>query len=572
MSNGIVLLIVAVVLLVISAYFIGIIIRKRNDATLEALDERKQYLMELPVDEEIEEIKALHLIGQSQTAFREWQQKWQTVIDVTFADLETTILSAENANDMFNFVKAKSAIKAVEEQLDQIESDIAAIRTALSTLKEQEDKNSARVKHALDLYEKLQVTIAESSDNYGATMGEIRQQLKTIESEFSQFVALNSSGDPVEASAILDRAEEHTIALGQITEKIPAIVGRLEDEFPDQLEDLESGYRKLLEANYSFAEKDIEARFQVIREAIRQVSDGLVDLDLGRATADSDDIQNKLDSLYALFDREIKAHSSVVKIRKRLPSYLAHVKDNQNRLTEATNKLSLRYDLEPELLNQQFDKKIEKLEANLSPLLEDAESSDRPYSELALTLTKAQEMLSQLDEGQVAVFEQLKDLEATIDDCQRQLDTHINDLHVIKRFMEKRNLPGIPEEFITLFFTTSTQLEQLDDEFRRDRLQVDNIKRLAELAMNAMDHLEASAYQIVQDAVLTEQLLQYSNRYRSFEKTVQEAFNHALELFEVEHAYQSAFNEISYALETVEPGVTNRFVTSYQKNREKIRF
>ena len=55
--------------------------------------------------------------------------------------------------------------------------------------------------------------------------------LKTFESEFAEFVTLNSSGDPVEASSILDRAEEHTIALGQISEKIPAIVAKLEDDF-----------------------------------------------------------------------------------------------------------------------------------------------------------------------------------------------------------------------------------------------------------------------------------------------------------------------------------------------------
>ena len=86
-------------------------------------------------------------------------------------------------------------------------------------------------------------------------MTEINKQLKNIEAEFAEFVTLNSSGDPVEASSILDRAEEHTIALGQISEKIPAIVAKLEDDFPDQLDDLESGYRKLIEQNYHFPEK-----------------------------------------------------------------------------------------------------------------------------------------------------------------------------------------------------------------------------------------------------------------------------------------------------------------------------
>ena len=258
MSSGIVLLIVVVVMLVIIAYLVGILIRKRNDSRIAELEERKQSLFDLPVNEEIEEVKKLHLIGQSQTTFREWNQKWVDISTNSFTDIENHIFEAENMNDTFHFFKASGEINNIESQLDLVEEDIKSIREALSTLKEQEEKNSARVKHALDLYEELQNSIEENSDNFGSTMTEINKQLKNIEAEFAEFVTLNSSGDPIEASSILDRAEEHTIALGQISEKIPAIVAKLEDDFPDQLDDLESGYRKLIEQNYHFPEKNIE--------------------------------------------------------------------------------------------------------------------------------------------------------------------------------------------------------------------------------------------------------------------------------------------------------------------------
>ena len=87
-----------------------------------------------------------------------------------------------------------------------------------------------------------------------------------------------------------------------------------------------------------------------------------------------------------------------------------------------------------------------------------------------------------------------------------------------------------------------------------------------------MNELEEIAYDIVQHATLTEQLLQYSNRYRSFDASVQKAFNRALAIFEKEYDYEAAFEEISFALETVEPGVTERFVHSYEKTRELIRY
>ena len=53
----------------------------------------------------------------------------------------------------------------------------------------------------------------------------------------------------------MDRAEGAHHCFGSNFEKIPAIVAKLEDDFPDQLDDLESGYRKLIEQNYHFPEK-----------------------------------------------------------------------------------------------------------------------------------------------------------------------------------------------------------------------------------------------------------------------------------------------------------------------------
>ena len=83
MSSGIVLLIVVAVILVIVAYLVGILIRKRNDSRIAQLEERKQKLFDLPINEEIEEVKNLHLIGQSQTTFREWNQKWIDISNTT---------------------------------------------------------------------------------------------------------------------------------------------------------------------------------------------------------------------------------------------------------------------------------------------------------------------------------------------------------------------------------------------------------------------------------------------------------------------------------------------------------
>ncbi|VGZ99328.1 Septation ring formation regulator ezrA [Streptococcus pyogenes] len=574
MSSGIILLIVAIVLLVIIAYLVGVIIRKRNDSLITSLEERKQALFALPVNDEIEEVKSLHLIGQSQTSFREWNQKWVDLTVNSFADIENHIFEAENLNDTFNFIRAKHEINSVESQLNLVEEDIASIREALNILKEQEEKNSARVTHALDLYEKLQASISENEDNFGSTMPEIDKQMKNIETEFSQFVALNSSGDPVEASEVLDRAEEHTIALGQITEQIPAIVAKLEDDFPDQLDDLETGYRRLLEENYHFPEKNIEARFQEIRESIRANSSELVTLDLDRAREENTHIQERIDSLYEVFEREIAAYKVAAKNSKMLPRYLAHVKRNNEQLKDEIARLSRKYILsETESLTvKAFEKDIKEIEDSTLAVAEQFGLQEKPFSELQVTFERTIKTLTNVESGQMDVFAAVKDIEKIESQARHNLDVYVTQLHMIKRYMEKRHLPGIPQDFLSAFFTTSSQLEALMDELSRGRINIEAVSRLSEVATVAIANLEDLTYQVVQNATLTEQLLQYSNRYRSFEAGVQSSFEHALRLFEVENDYQASFDEISYALETVEPGVTDRFVNSYEKTREHIRF
>ncbi|SQF03368.1 septation ring formation regulator [Streptococcus pyogenes] len=574
MSSGIILLIVAIVLLVIIAYLVGVIIRKRNDSLITSLEERKQALFALPVNDEIEEVKSLHLIGQSQTSFREWNQKWVDLTVNSFADIENHIFEAENLNDTFNFIRAKHEINSVESQLNLVEEDIASIREALNILKEQEEKNSARVTHALDLYEKLQASISENEDNFGSTMPEIDKQMKNIETEFSQFVALNSSGDPVEASEVLDRAEEHTIALGQITEQIPAIVAKLEDDFPDQLDDLETGYRRLLEENYHFPEKNIEARFQEIRESIRANSSELVTLDLDRAREENTHIQERIDSLYEVFEREIAAYKVAAKNSKMLPRYLAHVKRNNEQLKDEIARLSRKYILsETESLTvKAFEKDIKEIEDSTLAVAEQFGLQEKPFSELQVTFERSIKTLTNVESGQMDVFAAVKDIEKIESQARHNLDVYVTQLHMIKRYMEKRHLPGIPQDFLSAFFTTSSQLEALMDELSRGRINIEAVSRLSEVATVAIANLEDLTYQVVQNATLTEQLLQYSNRYRSFEAGVQSSFEHALRLFEVENDYQASFDEISYALETVEPGVTDRFVNSYEKTREYIRF
>ena len=573
-DNQLIITLIAVAALLIVTYVMAILIRKRNSSRLAALEQRKEELYNLPVNDEVEAVKNMHLIGQSQIAFREWNQKWVDLSLNSFADIENNLFEAEGFNNSFRFLKARQQIEQIESQISLIEEDIDSIRKALADLEKQESKNSGRVLHALDLFENLQHKVADNSEQYGAALPEIERQLEHIQSEFSQFVTLNSSGDPVEAAGVLDSTENHILALTHIVDRIPAIVAKLTTELPEQLEDLEAGYRKLLDANYHFVETDIESRLQLLYEALKNNQENLRKLELDNAEYENTQIQEEINALYDIFTREITSEKAFEKLMSTLPTYLRHLKENNEVLVKDMERLSKTY-----LLSESDVNRVRRLQADIAAIsttVEELTSEQsevtEPYSILKERLENLQTTLKDIEDDQIAVSERFVQIEKDDVNARQKANVYVNRLHTIKRYMEKRNLPGIPQKFLKLFFDASRSTEDLMAELEQSQVNIESVNRVLEIATNDMEILEAETYSIVQNATLTEQLLQYSNRYRSFDERIQQAFHEALHIFETEFDYQASFEKISQALELAEPGVTNRFVTSYEKTRETIRF
>ena len=573
-GNLVIYLIIAVAILLLISYVVAIYVKKRNESKLAILEEKKEELYNLPVNDEVEAVKNMHLIGQSQVAFREWNQKWVDLSLNSFADIENNLFEAEGYNNSFRFFKASHQIDQIESQITLIEEDIASIRNALADLEKQESKNSGRVLHTLDLFEELQHRVADHSEEYGQGLSEIEKQLENIQSEFSQFVTLNSSGDPVEAAVILDNVENHILALTHIVDRMPAIVTTLSKDLPDQLEDLEDGYRKLLDANYHFVETDIEARFQLLYEALKKNNENIAQLELDNADYENTQVQEEINSLYDIFTREIAAQKVVEGLVATLPTYFKHMKENNALLIEDIERLNKNY-----LLSESDESHVSRLQRELESFelaIEEATSNqDEPtqaYSIIEENLESLQEKLKEIEDEQISISERLARIEKDDYNARQKATIYANRLHTIKRYMEKRNLPGIPQSFLKLFFTASNNTEDLMAELDHKLVNIEAVTRILEIVTNNMETLETETYNIVQYATLTEQLLQYSNRYRSFDERIQEAFNEALAIFETDFDYRASFDKISEALEVAEPGVSKRFVTSYEKTREAIHF
>ena len=136
--------------------------------------------------------------------------------------------------------------------MDDMERQVEEIRAGLKELRESEERNSLEVQKALDVYEDLKKNLREHGEEFGPAYNELQKQIKNIEIEFTQFVTLNTSGDPVEAREVLEQAEQHTYEVEDLMKRIPAAYEELNRTFPDQLKEIQDGYKNYWIKNTSF--------------------------------------------------------------------------------------------------------------------------------------------------------------------------------------------------------------------------------------------------------------------------------------------------------------------------------
>lgn len=571
-SQVIIGIVIAIIAVVAVLYGVGFFMRRKNQEKLNDLEKRKEELFDLPVIEEVDEVKKMHLVGQSQNTFREWSQKWTDLSTASFAELESQIFEVENLNETFRFLKGQAAVKDAEETLVMMEEEVKAIRQGLKELRESEERNSLQVQQALDVYEELKKNLREEGATYGPAYAELQKQVKNIEIEFTQFVTLNTSGDPVEAREVLEEAEKHTYELQDLMKRIPVVYEELNKTFPAQLKEIEDGYKKLLEEKFKFPEENFENDIHRVARRIENSTADLAKVEVAAVEVANRDTAHEIDTLYTVMEREIDAKKYVLKNRQVIEEYINHSMKNNRQLLIEIDHTSQSYTLNHNELGRVrgFQTEIDELVRRHGIYLPQLESNEIPYSEIQGFYKDAYHILDDVENQQVEIDESLRELRKDEKVAQEKIEAFELQLRNLKRFVEKQRLPGLPGDYLEFFFLTTDRVEELGKSLNKIRINIDEVNKLVAICEEELVILDTRTKELVDAAALTEQLMQYANRYRHSHPEVKAAIEHGLVLFNEEYRYQDALDEIATSLERVEPGAFTRLEGFYFNHRDLV--
>ncbi|EHZ9212635.1 septation ring formation regulator EzrA [Enterococcus faecalis] len=567
-NNWIIILVLVIVIIAAVLYLIGYFMRKKNQEQLDELEVRKEALFDLPVFEEIDDIKKMHLVGQSQNSFREWNQRWVELSTRFFAELESQIYEVENQNEIFRFMKAKKAVVEANETMTEMEAEVEVIRNGLKELRESEERNSLEVQKALDVYEELSKSLKDDKASFGPAYSEIQKQLRNVEIEFTQFVTLNTSGDPIEAREVLEDAERHTYELEDLMKRIPPMYEELNETFPDQLKEIEEGYNQLLADDYVFPEQNFAEEIQHAKKRVENSMADLEKTEIAAVEVANRDTATAIDALYEVMEREIEAKKYVVTNQKIIDDYISHSLKNNRQLMIELDHVSQSYTLNNNELGRSrgFQTEIEEIIRRQKDLEPRMKEHTVPYSEIQAFYKECYKILDDIENQQLEIDASLKELRKGEKVAQEKVDEYEFRLRSIKRYVEKQRLPGLSADYLEFFYVATDRIEDLSRALNKMRINMDEINRLCDLCEDDLELLDKKTKDLVNAAALTEQMMQYANRYRHTHENIRAALDKSMYLFSTEFRYQDALDEIGTALEAVEPGAFKRIEDFYFKN------
>lgn len=560
----------AVVIIGAIGYGVAYFLSQKQSKELEEINVKKQKMMAVPITETLFTLKNLNLTGQTKRSYESWQATWQTITRFRFPEIEATIVSAEQYIEKLNFIKAAQLTKQINELIDEAKKDIDKIFNALQKLLDSEKQNRDVLEMLQERYSTLRKDLLAHGFSFGNALESLEKRLSYLELDFTKFNTLTHEGDHLEAREILTRIEAEMGEFEEIIDLVPKFYKEIETEQMEQIEDLKDGYARMKAENYPFGKVDVETKISEIEAIVSEAKECIATTKLDDARKHMDKANREIDTLYSIMETELAAKTYVNAHQYRIEQGVQRSMDNNRYVLLEIDRVSQNYILSNNELAQvqEYDEQLKKEQESVNYYKEAMKNHTVPFSQIQEFYELTQSKLEEIEQNQSSLVEKLSGLRQQEKGIRDSLDVYELDLRNMKRTIEKYHLPGLPKEYLELFFTTGHRIEQLSQKLNRVKIDMKEIEQLNTRIEEDVEQLDILTEQIVDHAQLTEYMIQHANRYRLSHPEIEQAIETALTKFNELYQFTEALEMIESALETVEPGAGEKVRLIYDQEKK----
>lgn len=534
------------------------------------LEKRKDRVMEVSIPDQLFTLKNMELSGQTKRQYENLVANWQTITNYQFTEIEAALVGAEQFADQMNIVKSKKVLEDAREMLDETEAQVDDLSEALKELLSVDEQNREEIEELLERYNTARKSVMNHSFDYGPAIETLEKNLQYLELNFTKYNELTASGDHLEAKEMLAVIESDLSSLEEILEKIPAMYNQIKNKYEDSIEDLRDGYQKMVESHFKFGDINIPEEIDAVQELLDEAKIKIKNADLVEAKTQMDKAEREINSLYDLMESEIASKEFVNKNINQLGAQLDQVSENNRYASIEVDRISQSYILHNNELDQvsELTEQIRNEYQRFNDIVGQINDNTVIYTKVESDIKKIKKRVEEIDEKQNKLVQGLSDMNHKEKETKHNLDLYEMDLRNYKRRIEKHHLPGLNDNYYTLFFKVTDQIEELAKLLNKVRIDMFEIETLEARLVENLNKLEELTDQTIDNAMLTEYMIQHSNRFRYDYPEVDDAIKEAQYLFHQDFRYGDSLAVIEKALRRIDQEAPTQVRRMYHKEKQ----
>ncbi|GEP74339.1 septation ring formation regulator EzrA [Weissella thailandensis] len=563
-------IVIGLIIVVAAIYLIIFVSQRLTARKVNKLIQKKAQLAEIPMRDRLVKGRQLSLTGQSLKQFQLLEAKYNHLETNEFNNIDLKANTVLFDSQGLNFLKTAQGMKSLQQQIRDAEAIIDVVNQGLSDLEQMDAAHKQAVKDLESKYQELRKVLLSQNFAFGPAIDKLEEILGSLEDDFAEFARLTEAGDHATAAGIYETLGMETNQLEQRIEQIPDLFNKLDDTIPGQLSELQDAYNKMSAEGFRF-ETNIEKELANIREELEAALELLKELTLKKVSEEITRMEDRTELLYETFDKEAKAAQTVWENNENLTGYLAHNKRQNHELYARLDRLNQDFVFSKDEVGQirTWEIQLSNDTVNFEELKQKIARHEAIFSNLISEQVAIQKDLERIEREQVARWQTYQELPGQLEQSKKRVTLLSDKLRLIQRSFERQGLPGLPETYLSIFYSVSDELERVKQQLNMARVNVDDALRQLSIVTADLDTLQERTDELIEAATVTERLVRKALLYRD-NPAVAQATQQARYYYETGYDYEQAMKTLGVMLDQLEPGLTERVVQQYRQEQARL--
>ncbi|UQS86815.1 septation ring formation regulator EzrA [Nicoliella spurrieriana] len=570
MGNSAVGILVAIVVVVLVIYLAIVTYQHYIIKQMRVLQAKFEQVQSIPIQDELDDAQKMNLSGETLDQLNGYTDGYQEILDTDFTEINDLINGATKVSKTLNFLRTNKLYHAVNQSLGDVTQRVQMIQAGLVQIKDLNKQHHKVIQDLTERFKQMHTTLLNKNYLYGPTTDNLEVRLTKAEEKFAQFKQLTEDGDHDAAENILPELVSQSDQLQVFLDEIPKIYKSLTVEYPEQVDEIKTGHREMVNAGYQFADDNIDGAIQFVGQQIEKNLDNLRDLEIAQTRSGNHQIDKMIDQLYDAMELEIKSKRRVQKQIDVITAFVSHAQRQNIELMSELKQLDKNYDLEHQEIEttRELAEQIKAIDITHQNDLQSVSDGRAVYSRISEHISEAKKALSQIEAQQREINASVANLNEEEDRAVKAIQDFELQMHTMKRRIENMNLPGISDDYIDAYSLVDQEVQKLSQAINQTRISMDSINEQIEVIKSDVDNLLERTNTLLDSAALSEQMMQFANRYRTSHADIAEASKRAHYLFDHDYQYEESLNVIVTALDLIDPAIYQRIQSAYYRHHK----